>query len=255
MDCARALELLHGYLDNELDALHVREMEAHLETCASCHAEYEQELKLRSLLQAQAPRYSAPMQLRSRILSSVRTARRPRTLRQWVPMGWLQFGAALAAAVVLSSTVTYYSVVASNTDRVVDEVVASHARSLITNHPTDVASSDQHTVKPWFNGRVDFAPVVKDLSEQGFPLVGGRLDYVDGRPVAALLYRHRQHWISVFMWPDQSGRDTATRRFSRNGYSVEQWTSGGLRFYAVGDIAGPELGEFVAQLRGETLPR
>ena len=255
MDCARASELLHGHLDHELDALHVREMEAHLETCPSCHAEYEQELKLRSLLQAQAPRYSAPMQLHSRILSSVRTARRPRTLREWVPMGWLQFGSALAAAVVLSSTVTYYSVVASSTDRVVDEVVASHVRSLITNHPTDVASSDQHTVKPWFNGRIDFAPVVRDLSEQGFPLVGGRLDYLDGRPVAALLYRHRQHWISVFMWPDQPGPDTAPRRLSRNGYNVAQWTSGGLRFYAVGDIAIPELGDFVAQLSGEKLPR
>ena len=255
MDCARALELLHGYLDNELDAVHVREMEAHLETCPSCHAEYEQELKLRSLLQAQAPRYSAPAQLRNRILSSVRTARRPRTLREWVPMGWLQFGSALVAAVVLSSAVTYYSVVASSTDRVADEVVASHVRSLITNHPTDVASSDQHTIKPWFNGRIDFAPVVKDLSEHGFPLVGGRLDYLDGRPAAALLYRHRQHWISVFMWPDQAGKDTGTRRFSRSGYSVEQWVSGGLRFYVVADIAGPELGEFVAQLRGENLTR
>jgi len=249
MDCARASELLHGYLDNELDALHVQEIEAHLETCASCHGEYEQELKLRSLLQVQAPRYVAPAQLRSRILGSVRAARRARSLREWVPMGWLQFGGALAAAVVLSSTVTYYSVVVSNTDRVADEVVASHVRSLITNRPTDVVSSDQHTVKPWFNGRVDFAPLVKDLSEQGFPLVGGRLDYVDGRPVAALMYRHRQHWISVFMWPDQPGKDTATRRFSMSGYNVAQWTSGGLRFYVVADMASPELGEFVAKLR------
>jgi len=255
MDCARALELLHGYLDNELDALHVREMETHLETCPSCHAEQEQELKLRSLLAAQAQRYTAPAQLRSRILGSVRTVPRARSLRDWVPMGWMQFGGAVATAVVLSSAVTYYSVVATNTNRVMDEVVASHVRSLMTNRLTDVASSDQHTVKPWFNGRIDFAPLVKDLSEQGFPLVGGRLDYLDGRPVAALLYRHRQHWVSVFMWPDQAGRDTATRRFSRSGYNVAQWSSDGLRFYVVADIAGPELGEFVAQLRSENLPR
>ena len=255
MDCARASELLHGYIDNELDALHVQEIEAHLESCPSCQAEYEQELKLRSLLQAKAPRYVAPMDLRRRILGSVRTARRARSVREWMPLGWLQFGGALAAAVVLSSTITYYSVVASNSDRVVDEVVASHVRSLVTNHLTDVASSDQHTVKPWFNGRVDFAPLVRDLSEQGFPLVGGRLDYVDGRPVAALLYRHRQHWISVFMWPDRPGKDTATHRFSRSGYNIAQWTAGGLRFYVVADVASPELGEFLAQLRSEKLPR
>ena len=255
MNCARASELLHGYLDNELDALHAREIEGHFETCPSCHARYEEELKLRSLLQAQAPRYAAPAQLRSRIVGSVRAPRRAPSLRKWIPAGWLQFGGALAAAVVLSSTVTYYSVVASNTDRVVDEVVASHVRSLITNHPTDVASSDQHTVKPWFNGRVDFAPLVKDLGDKGFPLVGGRLDYIDGRPVAALLYRHRQHWISVFMWPDQSGKEITPRRFSRSGYNVAQWSSGGLRFDVVADVASPELGEFVAQLRSENLPR
>ena len=169
-------------------------------------------------------------------------------------MGWLQFGASLAAAVLLTSTITYYSVVASNADRVVDEVVAAHVRSLVTNRLTDVESSDQHTVKPWFNGRVDFAPPVKDLTEQGFPLAGGRLDYVDGRPIAALLYRHRQHWISVFMWPDQSGNDTATRRFSRRGYAITEWSSDGLRFYVVSDIAGPELHQFVTLLQGEKTP-
>lgn len=255
MDCARASELLHGYIDNELDALHVREFEAHLESCPSCHAEYEQQLKLRSLLQAQAPRYGAPAHLRRKILAGMRPTRRAWSLREWIPTGWLQLGGALATAVVVSSAVTYYSVVASNGERVVDEVVASHVRSLVTNHLTDVASSDQHTVKPWFNGRVDFAPLVKDLSENGFPLVGGRLDYVDGRPVAALLYRHRQHWISVFMWPDRPGKDTAPRRFSRSGYSIAQWTANGLRFYVVADIASPELGEFLAQLRSENLPR
>jgi anti-sigma factor RsiW len=170
-------------------------------------------------------------------------------------MGWLQFGGALAAAVLLSSTVTYYSVVSSSTERMVDEVVAAHARSLITSHLADVESSDRHTVKPWFNGRVDFAPLVKDLGEQGFPLVGGRLDYVDGRPVAALLYRNRQHWISVFMWPDESRRNTGTRDFSKRGYNVAQWDSDGLRFYVVADIAAPELDRFVTLLRSENISR
>jgi mycothiol system anti-sigma-R factor len=255
MDCVRASELLHGYLDNELDTMHVAEIQAHLGACVSCREEHAQELKLRSLLQARATRYAAPAQLRSQILASVRSAQRGRRLREWVPMGWLQFGGSLAATVLLTSAVTYYSLVSPNSDRVVDEVVATHVRSLITNRLTDVESSDQHTVKPWFNGKVDFSPPVKDLAAQGFPLVGGRLDYIDGRPVAALLYRHRQHWISVFMWPDQSGQDSAPRGFSKRGYDITQWSAEGLRFYVVSDIASPELGQLVTLLRSENIPR
>ena len=255
MDCVRASELLYGYLDKELDATHVEAIETHLGTCVSCREEHAQELKLRSLLQARATRHAAPAHLRSKILAGVRSAQRGRRLREWVPMGWLQFGGSLAVTVLLTSAITYYSVLSSNTERVVDEVVATHVRSLITNRLTDVESSDQHTVKPWFNGRVDFSPPVKDLAAEGFPLVGGRLDYVDGRPIAALLYRHRQHWISVFVWPDQSGKDSAPRSFSKRGYDITQWSAEGLRFYVVSDIASPELGQFVTLLRSENMSR
>ena len=255
MDCDRASELLHGYLDNELDAMQVEEIQAHLGACASCGNQHAQELKLRAQLQARAPRYAAPPHLRSRILTAARSTQRESGLRGWFPMGWLQFGGSLAVTVLLTSAITYYSVRSSNTERVVDEVVAVHVRSLITNRLTDVESSDQHTVKPWFNGKVDFSPPVKNLAAQGFPLVGGRLDYVDGRPIAALLYRHRQHWISVFMWPDQSGKDTAARSFSKRGYDITQWSAGGLRFYVVSDIASPELGQFATLLRTENILR
>jgi mycothiol system anti-sigma-R factor len=255
MDCVRASELLHGYLDNELDLMHIEEIQAHLGACVSCGKQHAQELKLRSLLQARAPRYAAPAHLRSKILTAVRSTQRESRLRGWFPIGWLQFGGSLAASVLLTSTITYYSVQSSNTERVIDEVVATHVRSLITNRLTDVESSDQHTVKPWFNGKVDFSPPVKDLVAQGFPLVGGRLDYVDGRPIAALLYRHRQHWISVFMWPDQSGKDSAPRSFSKRGYDITQWSAEGLRFYVVSDIASPELGQFVTLLRSGDISR
>jgi mycothiol system anti-sigma-R factor len=255
MDCVRASELLHGYLDNELDAMHVEEIEKHLGTCVSCREEHDQELKLRSLLQARAPRYAAPAHLRSKIVTAVRSGQRESRLRGWFPMGWLQFGGSLAVTVLLTSAITYYSLRSSSTERVVDEVVATHVRSLITNRLTDVESSDQHTVKPWFNGRVDFSPPVKDLAAQGFPLVGGRLDYVDGRPIAALLYRRRQHWISVFMWPEQSGRDSAPRSFSRRGYDITQWSAEGLRFYVVSDIASADLGQLVTLLRSENTSR
>jgi mycothiol system anti-sigma-R factor len=255
MDCVRASELLHGYLDNELDAMHVEEIEAHLRACGSCREEHEQELKLRGLVQTRATRHAAPAHLRSKILTAVRSRPRESHPRGWFPMGWLQFGGSLAFTVLLTSAITYYSVRSSNTDRLVDEVVATHVRSLITNRLTDVESSDQHTVKPWFNGKVDFSPPVKDLAAEGFPLVGGRLDYVDGRPIAALLYRHRQHWISVFMWPELSAKDSAPRGFSKRGYDITEWSAEGLRFYVVSDIASPELGRLVALLRSETISR
>jgi anti-sigma factor RsiW len=152
----------------------------------------------------------------------------------------------------LTSAITYYSVQSSSAERVVDEVVAAHVRSLITNRLTDVESSDQHTVKPWFNGKVDFSLPVQDLAAKGFPLVGGRLDYVNGRPIAALLYRHRQHWISVFMWPEPSGKASAPRSFSKRGYDITQWSAEGLRYYVVSDISSPELGQLVTLLRSVT---
>jgi len=255
MDCVRASELLHGYLDNELDATHVEEIERHLVACVSCREEHAQELKLRSLLQTRATRYAAPSHLRTKILTAVRATQRESRFRGWFPRGWLQFGGSLAATVLLTSAITYYSVQSSNAERVVDEVVSAHVRSLITNRLTDVESSDQHTVKPWFNGKVDFSPPVKDLAAQGFPLAGGRLDYVDGRPVAALLYRHRQHWISVFLWPEPSGQDSAPRSLSKRGYDVTQWSADGLRFYVVSDVARPELGQLVTLLRSENASR
>ena len=251
MDCVRASALLHPYLDHELDAVHIQEMEAHLKACDSCRQRHEQNLTLLSLLQERAPRYAAPAHLRSKLRASVRSAQRGSRLREFAPMGWLGFGGALAATVLLSSAITYYSILPSNNDRVIDEVVATHVRSLITNRLADVESSDQHTVKPWFNGKLDFSPPVKDLAGQGFPLVGGRLDYVDRRPIAALLYRHRQHWVSVFVWPDQSSKEAAPRNFSKRGYQITQWSGEGLRFYVISDIASSEVSRLVALLRSE----
>jgi anti-sigma factor RsiW len=255
MDCVRASEFLHGYLDDELDVAHAGEMEAHLAACASCRREHEQYLSLRSLLRERAPRFAAPARLRSQVQASLRSARRVQRLRDWAPMGWLQFAGSLAAAIVLSSTVTYYWMLASNTDRAVGDVVEAHVRALVTNHITDVASSDRHTVKPWFNGKLDFSPPVKDLAAEEFPLVGGRLDYIGGRPVAVLLYRHNQHWISVFVWPDQTDKDGARRAFSKHGYDITSWSGAGMHFYVVSDIAGPELGRFVALLGEQNTPK
>jgi len=249
MLCEEACGLLDGYLDDELDAEGVEALEAHLAGCAACSKQHAQALGLRSLIRQHAPRYAAPEQMRRNILASVRAARPTGQLRGWVPAGWLQFGGAIAAAVLLASLVTYFSVVPSSTDAIVDEVVATHVRSLTTSHLTDVQSSDRHTVRPWFNGKLDFSPPVVDLEGHGFPLVGGRLDYLGGRPVAALLYRRRQHWISVLIWPDSHPTPSAPRSYSRRGYDITQWSADGLTYFVVSDIVPKEQDELVALLR------
>ena len=125
-----------------------------------------------------------------------------------------------------------------------DEAVASHVRSLMGGHPADVASSDQHTVKPWFNGRLDFSPPVNDFSAQGFPLLGGRLDYLDRRPVAVIVYGHRQHTINLYVWPAGQSDDRVTRNLSKYGYNIVHWTRNGMAFWAISDLAMADLSDF-----------
>jgi anti-sigma factor RsiW len=129
------------------------------------------------------------------------------------------------------------------------QVLSSHIRSLMPQHLTDVSSSDQHTVKPWFNGRLDFSPPVADFAKEGFPLVGGRLDYVDNRPVAALVYGRRKHFINVFVWPSASKIDAGTKDMTLQGYNLVQWTKSGMTYWVVSDLSKSELDEFVRQVR------
>src|SRR5689334_3177592 len=184
MSCQETEILIHGYLDDELDLAQSLEIERHLGECAACTRAWEEQLRLRQALRTMAPYYKAPQSLRRRVEGQRRT-------------GWLAV-AALAAMVVVS--VGIWSVPRGR-QGLEQEVVASHIRSLMPNHLTDVPSSDQHNVKPWFNGKLDFSPPVKDLSDRNFRLLGGRLDYLGGRAVAAVVYQRRQHVINVFMWP------------------------------------------------------
>jgi anti-sigma factor RsiW len=152
--------------------------------------------------------------------------------------------ASLALAVVTSSGLTAYVMRAAEQDRLVQDVVSGHVRSLMAGHLTDILSSDQHTVKPWFHGRIDLAPPVDDLAGEGYPLVGGRLDYLDRHPVAALVYRHREHPINLFVMAAPTGQHRAAASLAERGYNVVHWTASGMSFWAVSDVAVAELREF-----------
>src|SRR5262249_47791897 len=192
----------------------------------------------------------APAALRSQIRSAIRGEEVTRRPAGWGASGWLAYAASLLLAVALGSGGTFLMVGDRQQDRVAAEIIDSHLRSLLGAHLTDVASSDQHTVKPWFAGRSDVSPPAVDLAAQGFPLVGGRLDLIEGKPVPALVYKRREHVINVFVLP--AGKADLGESLSRRGYNLRHWTEGDLDFWAVTDAAPSELAEFERLFRGAT---
>jgi anti-sigma factor RsiW len=197
MSCSEIGDLIHGYFDGELDLSRSLEIEQHMNHCPECRRTYEEQQVLRSAIRGGDVYYEEPEALRRNIRSALHQAgqgREPASGRGW---RWhYLFVPAAAAVIVLAAVVPF--VLRRNEAFVTQEIADAHIRSLITGHQVDVLSSDRHTVKPWFNGRVDFSPPVTDLAAQGFPLVGGRVDYVDNRPVAVLVYQRRKHVINLF---------------------------------------------------------
>lgn len=214
-----------------------------------------EDMELHTLVKTQAERYAAPAALRESIISSLHradtTTRVASKTRDW--RLWLNMGAALSLGIVISTVTAYLFFSVSAQQRLAHEVVASHVRSLMGNHLTDVASLDSHTVKPWFAGKLDFSPPVHDLSAAGFPLVGGRLDYLEGRPTAALIYQRRKHTINVFVWPRDSRSPTPPIAFTAQGFNVTGWNDGAMQFWLVSDINVHELQQFAQRLREATL--
>lgn len=256
MTCAANRELLSAYVDGELPPDRAAAIAGHLTTCADCAREYEATLRTVRTLREGLVRYRAPDVLRARIHGALREDQvddAPAARRSWrVPWRSLAAGVAIAAA---SSTLTVFATSRGASGRAIpEEVLASHVRSLMPAHLTDVQSNDQHNVKPWFNGRVDFSPVVPRLDSAGFPLLGGRVDYVRGRPVAVVVYGRRLHVINVFSWPADAERDASPSRDTRHGYNLLHWRTGGLEYWVVSDLNADELEEFATLLRRAAPP-
>ena len=239
-------ELLHAYVDGELDLANARETERHLESCADCRGTERAIRELRSALTSDASAYRAPAHLRRNVRAALR--REAKSSRQTLSP-WLMFATGAAFAAVILGFALFQMTRTTRTDAIVDQVVANHVRSLLAAQLVDVVSSNQHTVKPWFDGKIDFAPEVRDLSANGFPLVGGRLDYLDGKTVAALVYQRNKHPINVFITPETTSRSTSPTVITRRGYNVFFWTNNGMKWWAVSDLNQAELREFTELVR------
>jgi len=247
MSCREA-HWLHGYFDGELDAVRAAEFEAHLQGCSTCAKALATQRELRAAFGAGDLYAKAPGSLRARVRAEL-----PLSPGAGAPHAARWRSLAAAAALVLVSFGLWRTVPAWRDDvgerELARQVLDAHLRSLQLTHLTDVASTDQHAVKPWFVGKLDFAPAVVDLASDGFPLVGGRLDVVGGQSVAALVYARRKHVINVFVWPSEKA-DPALRSGTEHGYTWIQWTRAGMRFWAVSDVATVDLEEFARRLSG-----
>ena len=243
MNCTDIQVAIHGYIDGELDPLRNLEIEQHLQRCAVCSQSYKADQALQTAVKTGAQYFPASADLRKRIQTSVRQVGKSQRTLPVMPWRWLAVAASVIFVVILA-----WALIPRGFDAeqlVAQEVVSSHVRSLMVAHLADVKSSDQHTVKPWFTGKLDFSPPVKDLSKEGFPLVGGRLDYLENRPVAALVYQRRNHVINLIIWPSSHDTHVKTKALARQGYHLVHWSQSGMMYWAISDLNDTELQEFV----------
>lgn len=247
MECRDVLDRLSPFVDDELDPVASREISQHLKSCPSCTAALARQRELGESLRRDLEYHRAPDLLRARVMREVRGAERREVAPSRFPaLPWRWLSAAAAVAAVVGGTWMVATLPRDRGDEATArEAVSGHIRSLMANHLTDVASTDQHTVKPWFSGKLDFSPEVKDLANEGFTLVGGRLDYLTNRPVAALVYQRRQHVINLFIWRAAPGENAEQKTLTRQGYTVIHWNKSGMAYWAVSDLNPRELQEFV----------
>jgi anti-sigma factor RsiW len=247
MNCELAETTVHGYLDGELDAVRSAEFEQHLEHCSRCQAVLEGLESLRTQLQQSDLYAPASPELREKVRQQIAGETREERIenvsswKRWFLLP--AFGTMAAAALI---AIMLFVIPSHTQSTLTAELIDAHVRSLQPGHLFDVQSTDQHTVKPWFDGKIDFIPPVSDFAAQGFPLVGGRLDVVDGHNVAALVYGRRKHLINVFIWPRRENETIAESSGSREGYNWVAGQSGDMRIYLVSDAGLSDLRELKA---------
>ena len=249
MNCGDSEILLNALVDGELDAGHARDVEKHVAACSACAGKLTEFREVHDAVSGAGLKMAAPAHLRRRIEKALPLpSARVIALRKFFQpsrrtfFGGFAVGTALSAALAASLVLTVVGTDQQQT--IANEVVSAHIRSLQAGHLMDVETSDQHTVKPWFNGRLDVAPPVIDLTAQGFRLLGGRLDYIDGEPVASVVYQRRKHIINLFVARHLGASQASARLEAIQGYNIRNWSEAGLDFWAVSDIAPDELGEF-----------
>ena len=249
MDCTDTRNAMHGYLDRELDPVRAAGIEEHLHACTACAQAYAVQKSLQSAVRSEATYYRAPAALESRIRAMTGATEEIAIIKPSRRWHWLQLGAALVATALVTWVAAIQMQSVSRDERTAEEVVAGHARAVLADQLTQVAASDQHTVKPWLSSKLDFSPPVTDLARAGFPLVGARVDYVDRRPVAALVYRHRQHTIDLFVWPDAKS-PASIQATSRQGFNLLHWRSAGMTFWAISDLNPADIRTFAETYAG-----
>jgi anti-sigma factor RsiW len=245
MKCEDAGVLLHGLIDGELDRAKVREVEDHVASCQRCAAELAQFRQMRAAMRRESMTFAAPSALRARIEGALPNPTSPRAApsRRRLLQGFaLGTALAAAAAVGVMAVVSWTS-----DDRLMGDALTAHLRSLQSSRLTDVAAADRQTLQPWFSGKVAVAPPVIDLAPAGFTLIGGRLDFLEGRPAAAMVYRRGTHVINLFVAAASTSGHVAAKGETLQGFSVQRWSDQGMRFIAISDLAADELQQFHTQ--------
>ena len=260
MNCAEAEVMLHALIDGELDAGHARDVEAHIASCAACAEKLAAFRAMRETMDGAGLKHKAPAALRTRIEAALPLPAQARASASVLPLrpsrrsffGGFAAGAVASSALAAGIVLTIFRNDQEQT--IANEMVSAHIRSLQAGHLMDVETSDQHTVKPWFDGKVDVAPPVIDLTAEGFTLLGGRLDYIGGEPVASVVYRRRKHIINLFVAQHLGAARAAVTARTVQGYNLRHWSAQGLEFWAVSDLDGEELGEFAQKISTAARP-
>jgi anti-sigma factor RsiW len=246
MDCSAVQPLMEAALDGELDANQQFQIREHLDNCASCGPIFQDLKQLQERVRSEALYYRATDSLRNRVRTSIRKDSESRQ-RAEPPWKWIAIAASILLVLSAGANLLLSKREIPESQLIAQEVMSEHVRSMLTNHQVDVISSDRHTVKPWFGDKLDFSPDVKDLAAQGFPLIGGRLDYINRRPVAALVFHRAKHVINLFTWP---GSPATAGTQSQNGYHLVAWTKDGMAYWAISDLNLDDLERFCRLYRG-----